>query len=153
MTRAERAVLKLHEYIKNKSVLEVACGSAEFSVSAARIAASVHCVDSDSHRLLAEVSECENITFRRMSANDIFYPNDSFDTVVMYNAAARLSDDLEKAVTEAMRVGGDTVVISSLNTDKFIIFDELLPMLEREKISFRLMLDEDLTGVVLHKRK
>ena len=145
--------MKLHEYIKNKSLLEVACGSAEFSVSAADLAASVHCIDSDPHRIMPEVIERENITFRKMNASDLLFPDDSFDTVIMYNVVARLAGEMEKAVAEAMRVGGNTVLISSLNPDKYIIFDELLPMLEREKIPFRLMLDEEFTGVVLRRHK
>ena len=153
MTKPEKAVLKLHEYIKNKKLLEIACGSAEFSVSAADLAASVHCIDSDPHRIMPEVIEHENITVRKMNASDLLFPDDSFDTVVMYNAVARLAGEMEKAVAEAMRVGGDTVLISSLNTDKYVIFDELLPMLERERIPFCLMMDGEFAGVVLRRHK
>lgn len=51
MKKTDALVKKLTSDIENKDVLEVACGTADFSVSAAQLANSVSCIDLDDSRL------------------------------------------------------------------------------------------------------
>jgi len=115
-TRTEQAVELIAPAIAGRRLLEVACGSAEFSLAAAEIAAQVDCIDLDDTRLLPEVSEQENICFRRMDAAAMRFEDESFDTAVLYNAASHLSDALPAVLDECLRVlrpGGLLVFMST----------------------------------------
>ena len=71
--------------IENKDILEVACGTADFSISAIRIANSVSCIDLDDNRL-NNLAEQNNVTFQIMDAAKMSYPDNTFDVVVIYNS-------------------------------------------------------------------
>ena len=62
--------------IENKNVLEVACGAAGFSVSAARIAHRVDCIDLDDSRLNPMVAQ-SNVCFQIMDACQMEYQDQS----------------------------------------------------------------------------
>ena len=47
MLRAEQAIKKIQGHIVDKNILEVACGCAEFSIAASKIAKTVICIDLD----------------------------------------------------------------------------------------------------------
>ena len=63
--------------IKDKDVLEVACGGAEFSASASRLARCVHCIDLDASRL-GDLSSLENVYFSIMDATKMEFPDCRF---------------------------------------------------------------------------
>ena len=69
--------------IRSKDILEVACGAAGFSVSAAPIAHRVSCIDLDDSRLDHHVRQSK-IRFQIMDAASMLYPDDAFDTVVLF---------------------------------------------------------------------
>lgn len=141
MTRAEQAVELIAPAIADREVLEVACGSAEFSLAAAEIAAQVTCIDLDDSRLSPEVGERENIRFRKMDAAAMRYGDGSFDTIVLYNAVFHLADALPAVLDECLRVlrpGGLLVVISSWSLDKPVLTDTLLPLIEARGLAYRL---------------
>ncbi len=141
MTRVEKVVNKLHNELHYKDVLEVACGCAEFSIAASKSAKTVHCIDLDNKRLLPDAKNCNNLIFCEMDATAMSYMNDSFDTIIMYNAIGHLQQVMEKAIEECLRVlraGGNMYIISSFKMDKQVITNNLLPLLEQKKLCFHI---------------
>lgn len=144
MTRVEKVVYKLHNELYCKDILEVACGCAEFSISASKLAKSVHCIDLDNKRLLPDAKNCNNLIFSIMDATAMSYKNDSFDTIIIYNAIGHLQQVMEKTIKECLRVlraGGNMYIISSLKMDKQVIFNNLSPLLEQNKLCFHILQD------------
>lgn len=140
MTRAEQAVERLKKELEQKEVLEAACGCAEFATAASQIVKTVHGIDLDSTRLLPKAKNCSNLQFSQMDVTAMTFENGSFDTVVLYNAVGHLRTVLEKAVNECFRVlraGGSLLVISSVKMDKWIIANELIPLLNKKKCFFQ----------------
>ena len=144
MTRAELAAERLAPTVCGRDVLEVACGTAEFSLAAARDAESVVCIDIDDSRLLPEVYDCENLRFRRMDASAMHFGDESFDTVVLYNAAFHLEEKLDAVLAECLRVlrpGGLLCAVSSWSLDRPVLTDNLLPLLNARGLRHRLSMD------------
>ncbi|MDE7238654.1 MAG: class I SAM-dependent methyltransferase [Lachnospiraceae bacterium] len=154
MTRVEEAVQRLRSELEQKEILEAACGCAEFSIHAAKYAKTVQSIDLDSRRLSPKVKGCQNLTFCEMDVTAMSYKDDSFDTVVLYNAIGHLWDVLGKAVEECLRVlrvGGNLHIISSVKMDKHVISHDLIPMVQQKKHSF-LVTDEGMfTDVQIKK--
>ena len=145
MTRAEQAVELIAPAIDGREVLEVACGTAEFSLAAAELVASVTCIDLDDSRLLPEAGECENLRFRKMDAAAMRFGSETFDTIVLYNAVFHLADQLPAVLDECLRVlrpGGLLAVISTWSLDKPVLTDTLMPLIETRGIRYRLSIDE-----------
>ena len=90
MTRVKQALNRIRDEIEGQTVLEVACGCAEFSIAASEIAKKVNCIDIDLFRLDEEISAYSNVAFDLMDATDMKYEDNAFDTVVIYNAIAHL---------------------------------------------------------------
>ena len=154
MSRVEEAVQRLRSELEQKEILEAACGCAEFSINAARLAKSVCGIDLDSTRLSPKVKDCPNFTFCLMDVTAMSYGDDSFDTVVLYNAIGHLRDVLERAVKECLRVlraGGNLHIISSVKMDKQVISHDLVPMLEHKNCSFQITEDNVFTDVHIKK--
>lgn len=139
MKRVEQATAHIEENIIGKSVLEVACGCAEFSMYAANIAKSVDGIDLDCLRLPPQARKTEGFTFTLMDATNMAFEAESFDTVVMYNAVGHLGAVLEKVLKECVRVtksGGSIFVISSFRMDMPVIDEKLLPLLAKKHIDY-----------------
>ena len=139
MKRVEQAMAHIEENIIGKSVLEVACGCAEFSMYAANIAKSVDGIDLDCLRLPPQARKTKGFTFTLMDATNMAFEAESFDTVVMYNAVGHLGAVLEKVLRECFRVikpGGRIFVISSFRMDMPIIEEKLLPLLKKRKAKY-----------------
>ena len=139
MKRVEQAIAHIAENINGKSVLEVACGCAEFSLAAAQAAKSVDGIDLDYLRLPPQAHKTEGFTFTIMDATNMAFADASFDTVVMYNAIGHLGAVLEKVLKECLRVtkhGGAIFVISSFRMDMPVIDEKLLPLLAKKQIAF-----------------
>ncbi len=145
MKRAEQALAHIAENIRGKDVLEVACGCAEFSLCAAKTAESVTGIDLDYLRLPPQARKTEGFTFVIMDATNMSFADESFDTVVMYNAVGHLCAVLEKVLKECVRVaknGGKIFVISSFRMDMPVIDEKLLPILKKKQISFETEKDD-----------
>lgn len=154
MSRTDDALALIAGYIDDRDVLEIACGTAEFSLSAAEIARSVTCVDIDDARLSPEAASTENLRFRRMDAAALRFAAESFDTAVLYNAVFHLEEILADAIDEALRVlrpGGAVWVISSWRLDAPVITDTLLPLLEEKHLSYRFSFTPPFTCVRIRK--
>ena len=80
MNKAEKCVQIIKGDIENKSVLEVACGGAEFSLAASAFAQNVSCVDIDDSRLNNQITQ-STVHFEIMDARKMDYTDESFDTV------------------------------------------------------------------------
>lgn len=104
MRRITEALNQIVHSIECKNVLEIACGSGEFSLEAAQYAHSVTCIDLDDSRLLPSVRNAENIVFLLMDAINLQMASDSVDVIVFYNAPAHVENELEKILNECYRV-------------------------------------------------
>ena len=150
MSQVSKAVEKIEADIAGKKVLEAACGRAEFSVCASKFAKEVFCVDMVSFRLKEEVMECENLTFEQMDVTAMKYEEQTFDTVVMYNAIAHLDTIIPETLKESKRVlkaGGCIYVISSFKMDKAVIEEKLVPYLEESGERYTVETDKIYTYV------
>ncbi len=139
MSNVSMAVDTIYTEIEGRHVLEVGCGSGEFSLEAARGAAQVECLDLTAARLLDAVRETANINFWEMDAAEMPFADDSIDTAVMYNAAGHIGDKLPQVVAECLRVvrhGGGVHIISSWMLDKCAINDDVLPYLRGKELPF-----------------
>ena len=153
MKRAEQAVQAVKADILGKRVLETACGCAEFSLCAAEFAERVDCIDLNSARLDERIKSCPNVTFRQMDAAALAFDAGTFDTAVLYNAAAHLENVLEKALEECLRVtakGGRLYVISSVKMDKAVIEQRLLPLLRDRGADFAVKRDRVFAYLRIH---
>lgn len=88
--------------IENKMVLEAACGAADFSVSASAYSDRVYCIDLDARRLNSKLAT--NLHFQIMDASKMDYADDTFDTVILYNAFYHIQSQWIKIEQECKRV-------------------------------------------------
>ena len=105
--------------IKDKDVLEVACGGAEFSASASRLARCVHCIDLDASRL-GDLSSLENVHFSIMDATKMNFPDCRFDTVVLYNAFFHVQTQwnrIEEECNRVLKTGGCLIIVGTWSLD------------------------------------
>lgn len=154
MLRTQQAVNLLKEDISGKKILESACGTADFSIEASKIAKSVNCIDLENFRLNPKITECSNVTFEKMDATALKFKNDSFDTVVVYNALAHLKTVLDGILSECLRTakpGGCICFISSFSIDKRIIEEKLIPLLENTKLKYHTSTDKVFTYIKIAK--
>ena len=91
MKNTDILVKLLRADIENKMVLEVACGAADFSVSASAYSDSVYCIDLDARRLNSSLKE--KLHFQIMDASKMDYADDTFDTIIQ-TVFKNTTDDL-----------------------------------------------------------
>ncbi len=154
MSQISKVLEKIKEDIAGKKVLEAACGRAEFSVYASKTAQEVYCVDLVDFRLIEEIKECKNLTFELMDVTDMKYGEQTFDTVVMYNAIGHLDTVISEAITESKRVlkaGGRLYIISSFKMDKNVIEDKVIPYLQESGEKYTVEADKTYTYVQIEK--
>ena len=116
--KVDIVVKELYSDIVEKNILEVACGCAEFSISASHYAESINCIDIDDSRLNGSLPE--NVKFDMMDASRMNYSDESFDTIVLYNAFYHIYSQWEEIKRECMRVlksFGTIYIVSSWNLD------------------------------------
>lgn len=154
MSRTQQAVTLIKEDISGKKVLEAACGTADFSIEASKIAQSVNCIDLESFRLNPKITECPNIIFEKMDAAALSFEDGYFDTAVVYNALAHLETVLESVLSECLRVtrqGGRVCFISSFSIDKGVAEEKLIPLLENKKLKYQMNTDKVFTYIKITK--
>ena len=105
--------------IVDKKILEVACGCAELSISAAHHAQSVSCIDIDDSRLSNTLPN--NVCFEVMDASQMSYASSSFDTIILYNAFSHIYSQWDSIKNECMRVLKSSGVIYIVSTWKLDI--------------------------------
>ena len=124
MTQLERVIEQFREYLEGKKVLELACGTALFSLAAAKYAESVVCLDLDGSRLDKRVSERDNIVFVTADAAHTGLESANFDWVVLYNALYHIKDQWPEILAEGKRLlkpAGSFFLISSWKLDKALM--------------------------------
>jgi ubiquinone/menaquinone biosynthesis C-methylase UbiE len=122
---SEKAVRQVLYSILDKTLLEVACGSAELSLEASQYARSVTAIDTDLD-VSDEALNRENFKFRLMDASEIEFPDASFDVVVIFNALARIKDKLDAILAGCRRVledDGEIIIISTAKKDKILLYE------------------------------
>lgn len=111
--------------IEDKEVLEVACGAADLSVSAARAAKHVSCIDLAECRL-NDLSKQRNVTFQIMDAARMSYPDNTFDTIVIYNAFFHIQkqwDEIERECKRVLKHTGILYIIGTWKLDTSLLAD------------------------------
>ena len=139
LSRAAQAARLLSPHLAGLDVLEIACGTADFSLAAVETARSVTAIDLDDCRLSPAVRSEERVRFQRMDAAALTFPDRSFDTVVLYNALGHLTAILPELLSEALRVlrpGGALIVCSSFSLDKTAMEERFLPLLLERGLPF-----------------
>ncbi|HPK14649.1 MAG TPA: class I SAM-dependent methyltransferase [Clostridia bacterium] len=139
MKRVEQAVTHIKNAIDQKTILEVACGCAEFSISASKFAKQVNCIDLEGKRLSPAWETVPNMQFDIMDAANMLFKSNTFDTIIVYNALEHIRYNLENILKECRRVlrhDGNIYIISSYKMDKAIIEEYLIPILKENPIDF-----------------
>ena len=138
-SRAAQAARLLSPHLTGRDILEIACGTANFSLAAAETARSVTAIDLDDCRLSPAVRSGGCVRFQRMDAAALAFPDGSFDTAVLYNALGHLTAILPEVLSEALRVlrpGGALLICSSFSLDKTAMEEKLLPLLSERGLPF-----------------
>lgn len=104
MKKTDRIVRYILPEIEGKEVLEAACGTAEFSLSAAGYAKRIICIDVDESRLDRQARERENICFGIMDASKMDFEDNTFDTIILYNALYHIKEQYDEILAECRRV-------------------------------------------------
>ena len=124
MKNTDILVKLLRADIENKAVLEVACGAADFSVSASAYSDSVYCIDLDARRLNSGLKE--KLHFQIMDASKMDYADDTFDTIILYNAFFHIQSqwiEIERECRRVLKAGGVIYVVGTWKLDVNIIID------------------------------
>lgn len=100
MKKVDRVVQLLLPDIENKTILEVACGRADFSIAASSYASKVFCIDIVDSRLVKHDDTC----FEIMDASMMRYSDETFDSVYMYNAFSHIQVQWKAIESECKRV-------------------------------------------------
>ena len=119
MKKTDELVRILATDIENKDILEVACGAAGFSVSAARIAHRVDCIDLDDSRLNEQAKQ-SNIHFQIMDASEMSFPDNAFDTIFIYNAFSHIHsqwDMIERECKRVLKTAGKIYIVGTWKLD------------------------------------
>ena len=106
------------------SVLEVACGAADFSVSASAYSDCVYCIDLDARRLNGKTAA--NIHFQIMDASKMVYADNTFDTVILYNAFSHIQTqwiEIEQECKRVLKADGVIYIVGTWKLDVHNIMD------------------------------
>lgn len=125
MKKTDKAVRLLMADIENRDILEVACGTADFSLSALPFASGVSCIDLDDSRLSPPARQSA-LHFQVMDAARMDYADHTFDTVFIYNAFSHIHNQWEAIEKECRRVAkenGTIVIVSTWSLDTGLLRD------------------------------
>ena len=118
MKNREKIISDLMEDIKGKDILEVACGTAEISLVASDYANQIKCIDLVDFRL-GNIDR-KNISFEIMDASKMTYADNTFDTIIIYNAFAHIVTQwhyIEKECRRVLKNTGKIILISTWSLD------------------------------------
>ena len=124
MKNTDILVNLIMEEIENKTVLEVACGAADFSVSASAYSDCVYCIDLDARRLNGKTAA--NIHFQIMDASKMVYAHNTFDTVILYNAFSHIQTqwiEIEQECKRVLKADGVIYIVGTWKLDVHNIMD------------------------------
>lgn len=124
MKKADAAVEALISEIKDRDILEIACGRAEFSSAASDYAHSVSCIDLEDCRVSS--ARRDNIHFEIMDAAKMSYSDKTFDTIFLYNALFHVRSQWEAIKEECRRVlkpEGSIYIVGTWKLDTALMKD------------------------------
>ena len=125
MKKTDKAVELFKNDIEDKVILEVACGGADFSISASKYAKIIYCIDLDDSRIKSK-SLGDNINFELMDASNMEFVDETFDNVFLYNAFFHVQTQWIKIENECRRVlkpNGKIFIIGTWKLDTNLMFD------------------------------
>lgn len=128
MKIADEIVKSLSDIIKNKKILEIACGDSEFSLSASKYASEIFATDISLERFYRRnIKEIpDNIKVYEMNAAELKLKDEEFDLTFCYNAIGHLVEMKDLVLSEMLRVtkkGGLVVLIATWTMDKKILYE------------------------------
>lgn len=126
MTNIDKVIKICMEDLVEKDVLEIGCGSGVLSLELLKISKSVICLDIEDVRINEEVKE--RVKFFVMVASNTTFEDNSFDTIIAYNAAGHFGDKMENIILECSRIikeTGKIIFISSWSLDKYAITNDI----------------------------
>ena len=104
-SRVAQAARLLSPHLTGRDVLEIACGTADFSLAAAETARSVTAIDLDDCRLSPAARSTDGVRFQRMDAAAMTFPDGSFDAVISnYVYHNIMGADKQALLLESLRV-------------------------------------------------
>lgn len=124
MRNTDNLVNLLMKDIENKTVLEVACGAADFSISASFHSTNVFCIDLDAGRLGDGFTE--NVHFQIMDASDMDYADSTFDTIILYNAFFHVQsqwNEIKRECERVLKANGVIYIVGTWKLDTHLIMD------------------------------
>lgn len=139
MNKTDRIVELIKQKIENKKLLEIACGTANFSLSAARYANEIHCIDIDQNRLNEKIKDTENIHFQVMDAAKMNFDNEYFDIVVIYNGLYHIQnqyDEIKKECRRVLKKEGYLFIIGTWKLDITLMIEMYDEKIEKLKDNY-----------------
>lgn len=118
MKIAEHIIDKIADIIKDKKVLEIACGEGCFSLNASKIASEVLATNISLERFNLIADLPTNLSIKEMDASTLKIKDEDFDVVASYNAFGHLDGIKEKVINEMYRVTKKTGYIIFMATWK-----------------------------------
>jgi len=134
LKKTDAAVQVLISEIESKDILEVACGAAEFSNSAANYARSVSCIDLDDNRFSSAGQN--NLYFKIMDAAKMEYSDEMFDNVFLYNALSHVQlqwEAIERECRRVLKPEGSIYIIGTWKLDIALITEMFGDKIESDK--------------------
>ncbi len=137
MKVSDQIAKAMEKYFCDKEVLEIACGNADFSISASAYAKEVIATDLSLERVYRKgaMDIPRNIRFLEMDAASLTFKENSFDAVVCYNALGHLHEVIQpvlKEMTRVVKTEGVLLFIATWKMDRAI-----LQLVNDEAISFQ----------------
>ena len=127
MNKTEKIVQLIKQKIEDKVVLEAACGTADFSLAASEYTDKVVCIDIDDSRLNHDIERQEKINFLKMDAVKMAFEDETFDTIVLYNALYHIESQYEQIIAECKRVlkrKGQIIIIGTWKLDVSLMLEK-----------------------------
>ena len=121
MEKTGQSEIAVHEWIglvKDKTVLEVGCGKAPFSMGISGISKKVIAIDVANHLIEKNNHGGKKIQFIRMDAKSMGFGKGVFDIIVFYDALAHVKKNIIEIMQECFRVLTETGVILFISTWK-----------------------------------
>lgn len=125
MKKTDKLVCLLMADIENRNILEAACGTADFSLSALPFARTAACIDLDDSRLNPQARQ-NGLHFQVMDASRMDYADHTFDTVFIYNAFSHIYPqwkEIEKECRRVTKENGTIIIVSTWSLDTGLIRD------------------------------
>jgi ubiquinone/menaquinone biosynthesis C-methylase UbiE len=119
--------MRNHVQLRNKDILDLGCGTGEYSLALSRFAKRVIGIDfliSNIEKAVEsqKLTKGRNVQFKRMNAENLFFPNSSFDVILLNEVYEHLNQP-EKVLHEISRVLRKSGVLILFIPNRFYPFE------------------------------